>query len=138
MQRLVFLGAGLIVVAACHQAPARRQAAVAEVQTIESTDPRPVVIDPPPVLSDEAPAPKPKNQAEAAKATPMTEKDEAIRASLPFAPAIAMDPVDGSKISIRANTPTLEYKGWIFYFDSVENRTKFQNNPELYMKAMRL
>lgn len=90
------------------------------------------------MLSDEAPAPKPKNPAEALNAVPLTEKDETIRAQLPFAPAIAMDPVDGSKISIRADTPTLEYKGRIFYFHSAENKATFQANPDQYMKGMRL
>ena len=90
------------------------------------------------MLSEEAPAPKPKNAAEAQNQIPLSEKDEQLRASLPFAPAIAMDPVDGSKISIRADTPQFEYKGRIFYFHSAENRATFQANPEQYAKAMRL
>jgi YHS domain-containing protein len=127
------------LLAACHQVPVAKQAATAtDVHTIESADPRPVIIDPPPMLSDEAAAPKPKNAVEAANATPLTEKDEAVRAALPFAPAIAMDPVDGSKISIRANTPTLEYKGRVFYFRSPENKATFLNNPDQYMRYLRL
>ena len=129
----------LIAIAACHQAPQHRpQRAATEVRTIESADPRPAVIDPPPMLGDEAPAPKPKNAIEAENAIPLTEQDEALRAQLPFAPAIAMDPVDGAKISIRATTPTLEYKGRIFYFDSAENKAAFVANPEQYVKGMRL
>ncbi len=129
----------VVLVTACHQAPAAKQTAVqTDVHTIESSDPRPVIIDPPPMLSDEAAAPKPKNAVEAANAAPLTEKDEAVRAGLPFAPAIAMDPVDGSKISIRANTPTLEYKGRVFYFRSPENKATFLANPDQYMKYMRL
>jgi len=109
-----------------------------EVQTIDSADPRPSVVDPPPMLTDEAAAPKPKNAVEAAKAIPLTEQDEMVRAQLPFAPAIAMDPVDGSKISIRASTPTLEYKGRIFYFRDAANRAAFQASPDQYMKGVRL
>jgi YHS domain-containing protein len=138
MRKLVLFACALA--AACHQAPAaQRQAAVpTDVRTIDSSDPRPGVIDPPPMLTDEAAAPKPKNPVEAEKQIPLTEQDEAVRAQLPFAPAIAMDPVDGSKISIRATTPTLEYKGRIFYFHSNENKAAFQAAPEQYMKGVRL
>lgn len=129
----------LIAIAGCHQAPQRRAPSRStELRTIESADPRPAVIDPPPMLPDEAAAPKPKNAIEAQNAIPLTEQDEQVRANLPFAPAIAMDPVDGSKISIRAGTPTLEYKGHIFYFHSAENKATFQANPDQYTKLMRL
>jgi YHS domain-containing protein len=136
----IFVLFACAAVAACHQAPPqqRQAAVVTDVRTIDSSDPRPVVVDPPPMLTDEAPAPKPKNPVEAEKVIPLTPQDEAVRAALPFAPAIAMDPVDGGKISIRANTPTLEYKGRIFYFHSAENKAAFQANPEQYMKGVRL
>jgi YHS domain-containing protein len=139
MRRLA-LGMVLIAIAAgCHQAPQRRAPSTSsEFRTIESADPRPAVVEPPPMLGDEAAAPKPKNPVEAQNAIPLTEKDEEVRAALPFAPAIAMDPVDGSKISIRADTPMLEFKGHFFYFHSTENRATFQANPDQYAKAMRL
>jgi YHS domain-containing protein len=138
MKKILTFSTAFVMLGACHQAPPNRQAVATDVRTIDSADPRPAVLDPPPMLSDEAAAPKPKNPVEAEKAIPLTEKDEQIRAALPFAPAIAMDPVDGSKISIRAGTPTLEYKGWIFYFRSAENKAVFQANPDQYMKGMRL
>jgi YHS domain-containing protein len=138
MRHAVFL-LMIVAIAGCHQAPQRRAPSTSsELKTIDSSDPRPTVVDPPPMLSDEAPAPKPKNPAEALNTVPLTEKDEALRAQLPFAPAIAMDPVDGSKISIRADTPTLEYKGRIFYFHSAENKAAFLASPEQYVKGMRL
>jgi YHS domain-containing protein len=62
-------------------------------------------------------------------------EDEKLRASLPFTPAIAMDPVDGSKISIRATTPTFEHKGKIYYFSSEANRRMFVSNPEGALKG---
>lgn len=136
--RKLSLAIALIATVACHQAPQHRRQAKPQLRTIDSADPRPAVIEPPPMLADEAPAPKPKNAVEAENAIPLTEQDEALRAQLPFAPAIAMDPVDGSKISIRATTPTLEYKGRIFYFDSAQNKAAFQANPEQYVKGMRL
>src|ERR1700694_2402624 len=96
---------------ACPRSAPRARTAqpASDIQTVDSADPRPAVIDPPPVLTDEGPAPKPKGNVLSADAPPPpTPQDEALRASLPFAPAIALDPVDGSKISIRASTPTTE------------------------------
>jgi YHS domain-containing protein len=58
-----------------------------------------------------------------------------MRAALPFSPAIAMDPIDGSKISIRATTPTYEYKGKIYYFSNEANRRIFVANPEVALKG---
>jgi len=117
-------------------APAQ-QAAHSEMKTIDSVVPRPAVVDPPPMLTDEAPPPKPKeNVAQADAPPPPSQQDEVLRASLPFAPAIAMDPIDGSKISIRASTPTFEYKNKIFYFSSEENKKIFQSNPEQYTKGV--
>ena len=131
--RLFLLSA--ILLAACTRGTARQavnqQTADAQIRTIESVDPRPQVIDPPPMLQDEAPPPKPKAQPwETTTPIVLTPEDEKLRASLPFSPAIAMDPVDGSKISIRANTPTIEYKGKIYYFSNEANRRAFAANPE--------
>jgi YHS domain-containing protein len=103
-------------------------------RTIESVDPRPKVIQPPPMLQDEAPPPKPKVQPwETPKPIIMSPEDEKLRASLPFVPAIAMDPVDGSKISMRATTPTFEYKGRIYYFQNEANKKTFAANPEAHL-----
>lgn len=126
---------------ACKAAPRHRvtQAAAAntDVRTIDNVDPRPVVQDLPPMLKEEPAPPKPLAQP---WATPepvhLTPDDEKVRASLPFAPAIALDPVDGSKISILATTPTLEYKGHVYYFSSDENKRTFLSNPDQYAKAM--
>jgi YHS domain-containing protein len=105
-------------------------------KTIESVDPRPGVIDPPPVLQDEAPPPKPKGMPwEPPQPVILTPEDEKLRAELPFSPPIAMDPVDGSKISIRASTPTFEYKEKIYYFSNVENKRIFIANPDQYTKT---
>ena len=66
----------------------------------------------------------------------LTAEDDRVRAALPFAPAIAMDPIDGSKISILAHTPTFEYRGHIYYFSSVENKAKFAAAPDQYAKGI--
>lgn len=52
---------------------------------------------------------------------------------LPFAPAISMDPVDGSKVSIRRTTPSAEYEGKLYHFSSEENRTLFLEDPGKYV-----
>ena len=110
-----------------------------DIQTVDSVDSRPAALDPPPVLTDEGPAPKPKGNVLSEDAPPPpTPQDEALRASLPFAPAIGLDPVDGSKISIRATTPITEYKNKIYYFSSEANKRTFLANPEQFMKTLRL
>ncbi len=126
-----------LLLASCREAPPDRGVPeVARIRTIESVDPRPVVIDPPPVLRDEAPPPKPKALPwETPQPVLMTPEDEQLRASLPFSPAIGLDPVDGSKISIRATTPMTEYKNKLYYFSSEANKRTFLATPEQYTKG---
>jgi YHS domain-containing protein len=105
-------------------------------RTIDASDFHPVVVDPPPVLPDEAASPKPRDALAAQNQIPLTEADEQMRAKLPFAPAIAMDAVDGSKISIRTVTPTVEIKGKIYYFSSEDNKRTFLANPDQFTKGL--
>ena len=107
-----------------------------EMRTIDNVEAKPVVNDPPPMLTEEAPAPKPRDANAAQNLVPLTDQDEQLRARLPFAPAIAMDPVDGSKISIRATTPTTEFKNHIYYFSSEENKRAFVAQPETFTKGL--
>lgn len=55
--------------------------------------------------------------------------------NLPFAPLIAMDPVNGEKISIVFETPTAEYDDRIYYFGSEANKRTFLADPEEYTKG---
>jgi YHS domain-containing protein len=130
----------LIALAACHRAaPPARPAAprAADVRTIDTTPPRPAPLQPPPVLTDEAPPPKSTvGQMTMDAPPPPTPQDEAVRASLPFSPAIALDPVDGQKISIRATTPMAELKGRVYYFSSEENKRTFLANPTPYLHGV--
>jgi YHS domain-containing protein len=138
MRRLLFLPAALLALAACDAGSSARSQATASagVTTINSVPPRPAPLAGPPMLQDEAPPPKPKAMPwEAPKPIVFTPEDEKLRASLPFSPAIAMDPIDGSKISIRAATPTFEYKGKIYYFSSEANRDVFKANPAAALKG---
>lgn len=127
------------VLAACgrHSSAPRQQASTEKPKTIDSADARPAVLDPPPVLTDEGPAPKPKGDLMSPDAPPPpTPQDDALRAALPFAPAIGLDPVNGIKISIRANTPSLEYKGRVYYFSGEDTKRTFQASPDQYMKGV--
>ena len=110
--------------------------AAAEMRTIHSVPPQPAQLEQPQMLMDEAPPPKPKALPwETPAAIVFSPEDEKLRASLPFTPAIAMDAVDGSKISILATTPTFEYKGKIYYFADEANRRTFMANPEQFTKG---
>ena len=127
----------VILAAACDSAPPSQTSAQrAELRTIDSTPPHPAPLDPPPTLNDEAPPPKPKTMPwETPTPIVFSAADEKVRAELPFSPAIAMDPIDGSKISIRAATPTFEYKGKIYYFSNEANKRTFTANPEGILKG---
>jgi YHS domain-containing protein len=137
MKQFSILVACALLCACPRSAPrARTASAASDIQTVDSTDPRPAVLDPPPVLTDEGPAPKPKGSVLSEDAPPPpTAQDEALRASLPYAPAMALDPVDGSKISIRAGTPVVEFKGHFFYFSSEATKRTFLASPDQYLKG---
>lgn len=133
MRRLFVLAAALATVA-CNSNTSPTAAQKAEMRTINNVAPQPAQLQPPPMLTDEAPPPKPKALPwETPTPIVFSPEDEKIRASLPFTPAIAMDPIDGSKISIRAATPTFDYKGKIYYFSSEENKRMFVAGPEQYL-----
>lgn len=137
MRSLVIATIGISLITCARTAPPKRAARpAADVQTVDSVVPAPATLDPPPVLTDEGPAPKPKGILSEDAPPPPSPQDEALRASLPFAPAIALDPVDGSKISIRTNTPTAEYKGHFYYFTSEGNKRKFMATPEQFTKGV--
>jgi YHS domain-containing protein len=55
--------------------------------------------------------------------------------TLPYRPPISMDPVDGSKVTIRRDTPTLEHDGKIYHFSSPENLERFRENPKKYLSG---
>jgi YHS domain-containing protein len=134
LSALALPAAALLALAACDSTPAVARAE--PMQTINTVMPVPAPLDPPPMLLDEAPPPKPKALPwETPTPIVFSPEDEKLRSSLPFSPAIAMDPVDGSKISMRATTPTFEYKGKIYYFSNEENKRTFMANPEQYLKG---
>ncbi|HEX2059478.1 MAG TPA: hypothetical protein VHK90_01945 [Thermoanaerobaculia bacterium] len=137
MKRVAVFFLGVAVISCDSAPPASTQAASAQVQTIHTTPARPAPLNPPPMLEDEAPPPKPKplHQWDIPEPIIFSPEDEKLRASLPFTPAIAMDPIDGSKISIRATTPTFEHKGKIYYFSNEANRRTFAANPDGVLKG---
>ena len=134
MRRLPAVVLLTFAVTACDSTPPPRKPA--PVQSINTVLPVPAPLDPPPMLNDEAPPPKPKALPwETPTPIVFSPEDEKLRAALPFSPAIAMDPIDGGKISIRATTPTFEYKGKIYYFSNEQNKRAFVANPEQYTKS---
>ena len=139
MKRVAFLLLAFSLACSREPQPAVKRAeqpvAKAQMQTIDSTDLRPAAMQPPPVLPDEAPAPKPLNLAPNQEVPVLTPQDEHVRAQLPYAPAIALDPVDGLKVSIRATTPFVEYKNHFFYFSNDANKRIFMASPDQYLKG---
>jgi YHS domain-containing protein len=128
-----------VALIACPRSRPRTKTArpATDIQTIDSGDVHPAVLEPPPVVNDLGPAPKTNTDLiQQDVPPPPTPQDEALRASLPFAPAIALDPVDGNKISIRVNTPTTEYKNKIFYFSSEATKRTFLASPDQYLKGV--
>src|SRR5687767_6917889 len=95
-----------------------------EIRTIENT---PVVLaglEPPPTVEEQSALPKAQPAEGETKPSPKTPQSDAellAKMALPFAPAIAMDPVDGSKISISTTTPVIEYRNKLYYFSSTKN-----------------
>lgn len=138
MIRLFTILLAAVLLTACRDEGPQRRGAIdpTMMRTIDTVPPSPAVQQPPPMLTDEAPPPKPKQMPwEPPKTVVLTPEDEKLRASLPFTPAIAMDPINGDKISIRAATPTLEYKGKIYYFSSEASKQQFLANPEAATKG---
>ena len=135
MRRLLLVS-GLAFLAACDAGPQPAQTQHFQTVTQMANQPH-APLQPPPMLLDEAPPPKPKplNQWDRPEPIVFTPEDEKVRGALPFSPAIAMDPIDGSKISVRATTPTLQYKGKIYYFSSEANKSSFKATPEVYLKG---
>lgn len=129
----------IIPLAACSQSGKGQTASAtpaSQMRTVDNVDARPTVVDPPPVLTDESgTVPKPHAPIPGTEAPVLSEKDEQIRSSLPFAPAIAMDPIDGSKISIRADTPTVQTKNRLYYFSSEDHKRQFLATPDEYTKG---
>ncbi len=141
MRRRITLTVAVALLAACNQSPRQTPQHGApprsvQFQTINTVASPPAQLEAPQVLHDEAPPPKPKALPwEKAAPIVFSPEDEQVRSALPFTPAIAMDPIDGSKISIRATTPTFEYKGKIYYFSTEANRTTFSSNPDAILKG---
>ena len=137
MRRLVAIIAAVALAASCSQGKRRAAPQPHQLNTIDNVPPLPKVIDPPPTLAEEGPEIKQTaGLAQPDAPPPPTEKDQQVRAALPFAPAIALDPVDGSKVSIRADTPAVVTKTHIYYFASEENRRLFMANPQQYLKGL--
>lgn len=128
-----------IILAACAR-PQARTAEVTEIRTIGNTPINTIPVQRPPTLDEPSsmrpitPSGKSKLSAKGAAEETAKQDELARKMNLPFAPAIAMDPVDGSKVSITPDTPMVEHKDRIYYFSSAKNRQAFLANPDGYLK----
>lgn len=130
-----------VLTVACVRDTAADEGKEVEIRTIENspTQMRPVR-KPPTIEFDSGPS-----QSTAGQSVPVRQRegeetapDEDVAPwvqNLPFSPKIAMDPVDGSKISIRGETPIAEYKGRIYYFSSEANRREFIRDPDSFLSG---
>jgi len=130
--------AAILLMAGCQQTPPASE--VGELRTIDNTPLEAMVIDPPPTTIPqplETKTPEGEVKKPVVTTPTATSPDESLqhKINLPFSPAIAMDPVDGGKVSIRIDTPTAEYQNKIYYFTSEGNRRSFNANPEQYGKG---
>lgn len=64
-----------------------------------------------------------------------TSQGKAESRQLPFAPTVAMDPVDGSKVVITQETPMANYKDRTYYFSSDATRKTFMADPTHYTRG---
>lgn len=137
----------LLVVIACSVAGCARDASPdgeneVEIATIENspTELRPIR-KPPMIEFDRGPAPALEGEDETSDEEPSqsgeSEESEAAHwtQDLPFSPKIAMDPIDGSKLSIRSSTPIAEYKGRVYYFSSEANKREFIRSPDEFLSG---
>jgi YHS domain-containing protein len=128
----------LIAASGCNlqRAPQQQPANPIEIRTVDNTPIQPMPVEKPPMVTQQESAPvlrKADQQNEAARKA--HEASLQKRVELPFAPAIAMDPVDGGKVSIRSDTPIHEFEGKLYYFTSEANKRAFIASPETYLKT---
>ncbi len=134
--------AAAFLTAGCADDSAADGEAPLQISTIENspTELRPVR-KPPMIEFDHGPAPALEGEEEspAPEAAKGGEPEESQAAqwtqNLPFSPKIAMDPVDGSKLSIRRATPVAEYKGRVYYFSTEANKREFIRSPDDFLSG---
>jgi YHS domain-containing protein len=142
MMRFTPAIATALLLAACQQQTVEHRVPV-EMQSLENSPGHTVPVEQIPQLAEEAtilktdtagrtPSP-PSPSSSRLPAQGAAAAEEVMQ--LPFAPLIAMDPVDGNKVSIRVGTPTTEYRDRIYYFGSEGNRKAFVAEPERYLKG---
>jgi YHS domain-containing protein len=132
MKRALLVLSVVLAAAACVD---RATVPSLEMRTLENTEPRLMTREPVPstdtVLTPPAAPQRAEGSAGASPQPPELPPD--ARIPLPFEPPIAMDPVDGSKVSIRAGTPVTDYENKIYYFSSAGNKQRFLANPDEFL-----
>lgn len=141
MQRLsiVLSGSLLVALAAACQPVSGTQAQPVEMRTVDDVGLNSLPVEAPPMITEQSTQLRATEQLgpdgkPIRRTTPVPDPEAEVVAPImmPFAPLIAMDPVDGSKVSIRVETPVTEYKDRLYYFGSAQNKAAFVADPEKY------
>jgi len=122
IDRRITLAVGLVALWGLCCSGGSEQTAPPAMKTLQSED------------STLRPVTPPRSLGDGAATAPDTAARGRESKALPFAPPIAMDPVDGSKVDITPATPTFEIKGRIYYFSSRANRDVFVADPDTYVR----
>jgi len=123
------------LMASCH-ARTDPTAAASMIKTIDNSDVRSTMIDPPPTVNEQETTFNPTIEVvPGSKLEGTKDERQAQMVDLPFAPAIAMDPVTGGKVSIRVATPMTEFKHKIYYFVSEDSKREFLGSPDTFSKG---
>jgi YHS domain-containing protein len=142
MKRVLFLLLTGFATACIEESAA--QPPTEQARTLDNTPVQPLPVQRPATLDEpgqsasliDAPSMQGRTSTSQPVKTTIEQQDELSRKmNLPFAPAIAMDPVDGSKVSIRPDTPWVEHKGRLYYFSSAKNKQIFVASPDTYLKG---
>jgi YHS domain-containing protein len=141
MKRLIPLLPAVLVILLSLQGcqPAAAQKQQVEIRTVENSAVNSIPIEAPPMITEQATELRPPDKLgpdgkpiKQPAATPSPEGEAEQPIMMPFAPLIAMDPVDGSKVSIRVGTPVTEYNDRFYYFSSPANKATFLADPKTY------
>lgn len=141
MQRIYMVLSGALLAAVaggCQPAPATEGQTV-EMRTVDNAELNSLPVEAPPMITEQSTELRATERLGADGkpireriSKPDPEAEVVAPIILPFAPLIAMDPVDGSKVSIRVETPVTEYKDRLYYFGSAQNKAAFVADPEKY------
>lgn len=126
----------LFAITACRAGTDPATGTASSIRTIDNTVVQAAPIDPPPTVNEQETTFNPTIEVvPGSKLEGTKDERQAQMVDLPFAPAIAMDPVTGGKVSIRLITPKVEFKNKVYYFVSEDSKRQFMSDPETFSKG---